>query len=266
MPDGQPPVKWDGEYVAMWLAGDRNQGELLSLSESFGFGDKICYSGSKSEPLGGVTLNTPDDFLAVRKRLKAARPLFFVVDTAGGATGFNMAKQEEARAFFTPLLDIAVRYDICVIVITHLNASKNVLGKRAEERVRTVMRMSAENREPETPRRIEVVKSNSLFPPAIGMTLQEVGSVYSNDAPPSPEDQGNEREPAGDSSEIPEALQPCVDWICGKLADGPKRVHDLRREAEEVCKFSSKTVYKVKAILGLRDGEDAEGYKTWSAK
>ncbi len=36
---------------------------------------------------------------------------------------------------------------LCVIVITHLNASMSVLGRRAEERVRCVIRMTAETRE-----------------------------------------------------------------------------------------------------------------------
>lgn len=186
-PDNKPMVPWSGEYIAMWVAADRNHGELLTVSEKFGFGDRISYSGSKAEPLGGITLNTPGDFATLYKRAKAARPLFLVVDTVGGATSFSMSKQEEARSFFAPLSDIAARLAMCVIVITHLNASKTVLGKRAEERVRVVIRMSAADRDPVTPRRVEVIKSNAIPPTPLGMLLGDTGNTYAVPAPDGPE-------------------------------------------------------------------------------
>ncbi|OWK43672.1 AAA family ATPase [Fimbriiglobus ruber] len=268
-PDGGPTDPWSSQYLAMWVAGDRNQGELLTLSEGFGFGERICYSGSKAGPLGGVTLDTPGEFVALHRKLKAARPLFLVVDTAGGATGFNLAKQEEARAFFAPLSDMAARLGLCVVVITHLNASKTVLGRRAEERVRCVIRMSAENREPETLRRVEVLKSNGLYPQPIGMLLGDTGNEYTDEAPAAPETQASASK--GSQSRTDESdrgprtkTRECMDWLTQTLAETPMRVHTLRKQAEEKG-FSTTTFYKAKEMLNLVEAV-AEGYKLWGLR
>lgn len=265
-PDGQDMLDWPGEYVAMWVAGDRNFAELVELSEKFGFGDRICYSGSKSDPTSGITLNDTRDFVALYRKVKAARPLFLFIDTAGGATDANLAKQEEARRFFAPLSDIAIKLGVCVVVITHLNASKNVLGKRAEERVRCVIRMSAENREPETPRRIEIIKSNNLFPAPLGMTLREVGSEYSNDPPPAPE--AGPASPAGRDDGDPDRGPPtkareCADWLETELELAPQRVSAVRDKAESAG-YSAKVLYKAKAIIGITEYQCTQGYKWWA--
>lgn len=266
-PDGSPMSQFDGQYIAMWVAGDRNQGELLTLSEGFGFGDRISYSGSKKDPLGGVNLNTPSEFAALYRRLKAARPLFLVVDTAGGSTGFNLAKQEEARSFFAPLSDIAAKLNLCVLVITHLNATKNVLGKRAEERVRTVIRMSGENREPETLRRVEVVKSNSLFPAPIGMRLGSTGNEYTPDAPPPPDQFGQQGNRGSDDSPErgpPTKVRECMDWLTTYLEAAPVRLSKLITDAG-TAGFLKQTLYRAKEAMRLTEGE-TQGSKWWGLR
>jgi hypothetical protein len=264
-PDGTPTTGWDSRYLAMWVAGDRNHGELLELSEKFGFGNRICYSGTKADPLGGVTLHAVMDFRALHAKAKAARPLFLVIDTAGGSTPFNLAKQEEARSFFAPLSDMAVRLGMCVIVITHLNATKNVLGKRAEERVRCVIRMTAENKEPGTARRIEVTKSNSLFPKPIGMRLGDTGNEYDDNPPPPPDQSGgygNNRDDDDTSKGPPTKVRECSDWLQERLATAPERVAELLTEGESRG-YSTGLVYKAKKHLNLTETKDSNSRKWW---
>ena len=266
-PDGTPTPKFDGQYLAMWVAGDRNHGELLTLSESFGFGDRICYSGSKAEPLSGVTLNCPSDFGVLYRRVKAARPLFLVIDTAGGATGFNLAKQEDARSFFAPLSDLAARLSVCVVVVTHLNATKTILGKRAEERVRCVVRMTAADKEPTTPRRVEVYKSNALFPDPIGMVLGEHGNEYSDSPPPKPEDMpggfGGGRD--GDPSKGPPTrVRECMDWMTARLEHRPARMSEVLKDAEK-SGFDKKLVFRTAEAMKLIVSEP-DGYKWWGLR
>lgn len=266
-PDGTETPAFDGKYIAMWVAGDRNHPELVTLSEDFGFGDRICYSGSKNEPMSGVTLNTASDFSALYRRVKAARPLFLVIDTAGGTTSFNMAKQEEARAFFAPLSDIAAKLGLCVIVITHLNASKQTLGRRAEERVRCVIRMSADNKEPTTPRRIEVVKSNGLFPQPLGMMLTATGSTYGEKVPASPEEQKNGGAGGGGGSDGPERGPPtkcreCMEWLSERLETAPERVAKLIGEGE-TAGFSKGLIYKAKGAIKIIETTDSKSHKWW---
>lgn len=247
-PDGSPTVPWPHQYLAMWVAGDRNHGELLENSTKFGFGERISYSGSKTDPLGGITLNTREDFTTLYRRAKAARPMFLVVDTAGGATSYNLTRQEEARQFFAPLSDMALRLGLCVVVITHLNASKNTYGKRAEERVRTVVRITSQDREPETKRRVEVQKSNARFPDPIGMFLGESGCEYDADPPAAPVPFGQAAEPAEKGP--PTKVKECAEWLAGRLADAPRPLVDLRREAESAG-FKVGTLYTAKEHLKL---------------
>lgn len=269
-PDGTPTVAHDGPEVAMWVAADRNFAELVELSEAFGFGDRIGYSGTRAEPTSGISLEGMGDFVKLDQKVKAARPVFLIVDTAGGATSANLSKQEEARRFFAPLSDIAVRRHCCVVVVTHLNASKAVLGKRAEERVRVVTRLTAENREPETVRRLEVIKSNSLFPKPLGMTLGAAGNEYSaDDVPPPPNVSGGvfggfhaaDSPDAGPAT----AARQCLDWLTQLLDVKPLRVSFVRDQAE-AAKFSSKTLYKAKAMGNLLETEDGNGYKWWALR
>jgi hypothetical protein len=262
-PDGSPVPKWENKYIAMWVAADGNHAELLTLSESFGFGDRICYSGTKENPIGGTTLDMATDFNMLHRKVKAAAPLFLFIDTAGGATSKNLSKQEEAREFFGPASAIAARRQICVVVITHLNSNKTVLGKRAEERVRTVTRMSAENREPATPRRIEIIKSNSLFPPPLGMMLGETGNTYDDNPPPKPEDAGSVRSDPKPVISAEPAVDKygCMDWLASILARWPIRVSDIRKACESAG-YSTKSLYKAKAGLGVEEYE-MNGYKWW---
>ena len=264
-PDGADVPKWDSQYLAMWVAADSNHGELLELSETFGFGDRIAYSGSKANPIGGTTLDTMPDFVALHQKVKAAHPLFLVVDTAGGATSKNLAKQEEARAFYAPLAVIAARRQICVVVITHLNASKTVLGRRSEERVRSVIRMSAASREQDVPRRIEVVKTNAVFPAPLGMKLGATGNSYDFTPPPKPEDQpapgfgGGSNE--GEGGQKNSKTRECMDWLGAFLETKSYRVSDLRKLGEDKG-FSAKRIYEAKSLLGLEEFE-MQGYKWW---
>lgn len=269
-PDGTSSIEWKGEYLAMWVAGDRNHAELVDLSRKFNFYDRISYSGSKNDPFGGITLNTVSDFTTLYRRLKAARPLFLVIDTAGGSTGFNMAKQEEARSFFAPLSDMAAKLGICVVVITHLNASKTVLGKRAEERVRCVIRMSAADKEPTTPRRLEIVKSNALYPNPIGMLLGENGNEFDTEnVPAGPEGLGAAGNAGGsDDDDLergpPTKVRACMDWLELELTEKPRKVFELRKEAE-IAGFNSKLLYKAKSALEIIESE-AQSYKWWALK
>lgn len=262
-PDGKPVPKWDSKYLAMWVAADQNHAELVSLSKAFGFADRICYSGSKANPLGNTTLDTIPDFTALHARVKAANPMFLIVDTSGGATSKNLAKPEDARSFFTPLSMIAARRQICVIVITHLNAAGKTLGRRAEERCRTVMRMTAESKEPDVQRRLEIVKSNSLFPKPLGMYLKGDRCEYDFSPPPKPEDRPTSGGFGGGGKEDkpPSQAERCKAWLFELIGKAPQRVCDARKMAENAG-FSSKTLYNAKDELEIEE-VTVQGYKWW---
>lgn len=259
-PDGQEMKRDDRKFLVMWVAADSQFAELVDLSEGFGFGDRICYSGSRKNPVGGISLDSADDFKSLYRRLKAARPLFLIVDTAGGATDANLSRQEEARRFFAPLSHIAVSLGICVIVVTHLNATSKVLGRRAEERVRCVIRMWAADKRPETPRRIEVMKSNHLFPDPIGMTLGSHGSDYTDSPPAAPEAASAGTDPLDRGP--PTRVRECGEWLTEQVAERPQRVAKLIEEAE-AAGFNRSTLYRTMRHLRLVETKDGHHHKWW---
>lgn len=259
-PDNSEMAECVGKYIVMWVAGDRNHAEIASMSKAFGFGERICYSGTKRFPTSEVTLDKPEDFERLYRRVKAAKPMFLVVDTVGGATSLNMAKQEEARAFFSPLCELANNLAVCVIVITHLNAQKQTLGRRAEERVRCVIRLSAENKLPMAPRRLEVVKSNGLFPEPLGMTLHERGSNYDCAVPESPEDRDTGDTNSSKSNKKSPKTDACAIWLKQRL-QSPTLLTTILAEA--VSKQMPRgTVYKAKDKLGIVQSVGKQ--QTWS--
>ena len=130
-----------------------------------------------------------------------------------------------------------------------------ILGRRALEKVRTCIRLSAERvNDTQCKRRLEVTKSNSKYPPALGVTMGDAGNEYDADPPPPPEDREKEEKVSSRTVE-------CMDWLKAYLADSPKPVSELRTAGENKG-FSSKTIYDARAQLRLTETQVA-GRKWW---
>jgi hypothetical protein len=243
-PDGSAPNQKPGPCVALWVVSDNHHDEMVSLCEAFGIADCVKVNASKADPYGGVTLEALEDFALLEKRVKLVRPLVVVVDTVGNSTDKNLSKQEDAKAYYQPLQLIARRAGCAVLCLTHLNAGGKVLGRRALEKVRTCIRMSAERVNDTTcKRRLEVTKSNSRYPAALGVNMGDAGNEY-DDQPPAPiEDrEGEER--------VSAATVECMDWLKTQVEHTPRAVAELRTQAEAKG-WDSKRLYDAKRRLKL---------------
>lgn len=243
-PDGTPMTVEAPETVALWVVADNHHDEMVSLTEAFGIDDCVAINAHPTDPYGGVTLETLEDFVMLEKRVKLVRPLLVIVDTVGNSTDKNLSKQEDAKAFYQPLQLIARRQNVAVLCLTHLNAGGKILGRRALEKVRTCLRMSAETiNDTNCRRRLEVVKSNSKYPPALGVTMGDGGNEYDTDPPAAPEDRDS-------ADKINPKTAGCMDWLKDEVAGTPRPVADLRTAAENKG-FSAKVLYDAKGKLGL---------------
>lgn len=267
-PDGTEMTHWAGKTVALWVVADNHHDEMVSLSEAFGIVECIRLNAPRADPYSGVTLEVLEDFVALEKRIALVKPLFVVIDTVGNATDKSMSRQEDAKAFYAPLQIIARRQKVAVMALTHLNASGKALGRRVLEKVRVCLRMSAPNPgDKDCKRRLEVIKSNSKMPAAIGVQMGDTGNEYDDKPPPGPEEQngggsfgggGNKDDPAnGPPSKCKEAM----DWLTAFLEHKPYRVSDLRKLAENKG-IDAKTLYKAMRTVGLEEFESG-GYKWW---
>jgi len=257
-PDGKPPSVEPGKTVALWVVADNHHDEMVTLCESFGIADCVKVNAPKSDPYSGVTLEAPEEFAALEKRVKATKPALVIVDTVGNATDRSMSRQEDAKAFYQPLQLIARRQNVAVLCLTHLNAGGKVLGRRALEKVRTCIRLNAENAKDHTSkRRLEVIKSNSKMPEALGVQMGDTGNEYDTDPPPPPGDE----QMANSAPRATPGLDKCKAWLEERIRQQPMRVSDLRNAAEAEG-FSSKTLYDAKAAIKLEE-VSLQGRKWW---
>lgn len=255
-PDGVPVEAEAGRWIALWVVSDNHHDEMVSLCDDFGITDCVKLNATRADPYGGVTLDLAEDFAALEKRVKAVKPLFVIVDTVGNATDRNLSRQEDAKAFYQPLQLIARRQGVAMMALTHLNANGKVLGRRALEKVRTCIRMNGDGNKDSRERRLEITKSNSLKPPAKGITMGTNGNEYHDNPCPAPEDQdGGKAEKAS-----PRAVE-CTDWLKKLIDEKPRPVKEMR-EMAEMKGFSADTLYKAMRTLGLEE-VPINGRKWW---
>jgi len=255
-PDGTP-VDLPPDSLALWVVADNHHDEMVTLTQSFGIADVVRINASKADPYGGVSLDTADDYRALEARVKAVRPAFVIVDTVGNATDKNLSRQEDAKAFYFPLQVIARKYRCCVLCLTHLNAAGHFLGRRVMEKVRVAIRI--DQFDGEERRRLEVIKSNSKRPAALGVTMTDCGNDYDNNPPEPPEEAG----PGGGGPKPPtDAERNAMGWLQRYLKDGPKRV-SITRTAAEQDGVSSDKLYAAKKFLKAHEFS-SQGYKWWS--
>jgi hypothetical protein len=114
-------------------------------------------------------------------------------------------------------------------------------------------------------RRLEVIKSNSQYPAALGVTMGGSGNEYDFDPPKAPEDEAEVVVGGGGGGALqhaaPNRLAECVAWLVDTLSPGPARVFEIRNQAT-ANGFSSKTAYEAKRRLNLNEYE-SQGVKWW---
>jgi hypothetical protein len=255
-PDNQP-MTLPPDTRTLWVLSDHHHDELVSLARAFAIEDSIWLNASKKDPWGGVMLETLEDFHDLEGRIQAVRPKLVIVDTVGNATGKNLCRQEEARDFYAPLQLIARRSRAALLCLTHLNQQGTILGRRALEKVRVALCLTQPD-EAKNHRRLEVQKSNSRRPAALGVVMNDGGNAYDTN-PPEP-GQGGGGRAASDSSD--DKLGAVCAWLQERLLEGPERVQVIRNEAEEGNLCGAATLYRAKGKLGIEE-YTLQGKKWW---
>lgn len=248
-PDGRinpfPP-----ETPALVVPGDHHFAQILKLADAYGLPDEAIYFNSApDDPTGGLDLDDPETIDALDRRIGTVRPGLVVVDTVGATTGRNLCRAEEAREYFTPLLGTATRRDVPFLMLTHLNASGEALGRRINGLCRVVWKLTAPDPEGQPDRRrLVVAKSYDLKPPPLGVTITPSGCEF-DDNPPEASQGGWRPGPA------PAKQDECQSWLADRLADGHRKVVDLIDEAKQAG-FSTGTLYRARDALGVIETPD----------
>lgn len=237
----------------LWVMADNHHDEMVTLTRTFGIEESVWANSWNDDPYGGVSLDAVDDIAALDRRIEILKPHLVVIDTVGNSTDKNLSKQEDAKSFYAPLQGIARRHRCAILCVTHLNASDQFLGRRVLEKVRTAIKLSQPD-ENDDRRRLEIVKSNSKRPDAMGVTMKDGGNEYDR-SPPSTQEA--EKKPHGNTGRSAE----CKAWLISLLSDGPKKVGEVLGEGQSM-KFSTTTIYQVKKEIGIEEAV-LESRKWW---
>ncbi len=181
-PDGQP-VELQGDRV-MIIPADMHHHELRSLARARGIDPtKVFLNTTKGALTEGTFFSRAEDYQALKERIARIQPELVIIDTIGGMTDLNLDSSQDAGKIYRPLQVIAMETSVGIVCISHTNASGGVLGRRGVDKCRSVITLTAGEADRDHIR-MEVTKSWSKKPPAIGCRRQPDGTFEYDDSPP----------------------------------------------------------------------------------
>ena len=179
-PDGSAPTLDRGSSV-MWLACDNQWGEIAQFPEQFGIPPEAIYlNGWDDEPTEGTMLENEKSFKVLEERILRIGPSLVFVDTVMNSTPHNTMRPEDGVKYFRPLAEIAQRTNTTIVLVTHLSAGGEALGRRIVGQCRQMINLSKIPDEPPTSnlRRLFVSKSNSIIPNELQVRMGNSGNEY----------------------------------------------------------------------------------------
>ena len=246
-PDDQPNTLPE-KTRTLWVAGDRHFAQLIELASHYGIPEEaVLLNAPAEDPVAGLDLDDPEELSSLDRRVRAERPGLVIVDTVGMTTARNLCKPEDARAYFSPLMDMAQSTGVPFLLLTHLSKEAQALGRRIVGACRLVWKMTAPDPEGQPDRRrVSVDKSYAEKPRALGMTIAASGCSFDANPPSAPEPPKPGRRP----KKTPQA----IGFLRRKLAVGERKQCDLIQEWEATGESKStlfNAISKMQADGGL---------------
>jgi hypothetical protein len=173
----------------LWIPGDRHYAQMLDVAAAYGLPDEaVLFNALPSDPVGGLDFDDPETLTALEKRITNEAPALVVVDTVGMSTALNLCRPEDARAYFSPLMDMASRTQTAFLLLTHTSKDGDALGRRIVGACRTVWKMTRPDPEGQKDRRrVWVDKTYGVQPPVLGMSITSTGCQFDFNPPVKPE-------------------------------------------------------------------------------
>jgi hypothetical protein len=228
----------------LWVPGDRHYMQLIDLAASYGLpDDALLFNAPADDPTAGIDLDDPATLAELAGRIEVDAPGLVIVDTVGMTTDRNLCRAEDAKAYFAPLLNIAVRTRALFLLLTHLSKEGGSLGRRIDGACRVVWKMTDPDPEARTVRRrVWVDKTFAAKPAPMGMTIGEAGCTFDFSPPSKPE--------ASKGGRPPEARDKARSFIVEALNRENDRIgNELCEEWESKQEGSEKTFWRaVKAL------------------
>jgi hypothetical protein len=179
-PDGSSPTLDRGSKV-LWMACDGQWGEIAQFPEQFGIpSDAIFLNSWDDDPTEGTTLDDGKHFKSLEDRINRTGVQLVFIDTVMNSTKHNTMRPEDGIKYFKPLAEIAQKTNTTIILVTHLSAGGEALGRRIVGQCRQMLSLERVDGEPVTSnlRKLFVSKSNSVIPPELEVRMGNNGNEY----------------------------------------------------------------------------------------
>lgn len=186
-PDGSPATIPAGR-PSIWLCYDRAWQGLMRNTRALGLPDEaIVLPTRRGNPLLIPDMDKPATMPFLGRLIKRVNPWAIVIDSATYATGFNVAKANEAKLAFSPLMGMMAEHGVACISISHLSAEGRVLNRRPSDLSRSVIKVKSFG-EDRKRLRLWVDKTDDERPAALGATIGGDGLIAFDRNPPGEDD------------------------------------------------------------------------------
>ncbi len=182
-PDGQP-MTMPPKSPTLWVAADGQQGELAQALPLLGMPpESFIFPTPPEEPYGGTSLDDNETLEALDEAARIHKPAFIVVDSLTYATQSDIGEQRSIARLKEPLVRLAQRQHVVVMLLLHVSKEGQALGRRIRGITRTLMHLECPDPSQATRLRLWVEKSYAAKPPPLGVTIGESGNTYDSNPP-----------------------------------------------------------------------------------
>jgi len=240
---------------------------------------KIRFFIAVPDPNGprALDLGRDADRIAKYLELYPATRLLIVDPISAILGGIDSHKNAEVRAVLHPLADVARRYNVCVVAITHLSKAGNtralhrVIGSVAfTAAARVAFLVTRDEDDPEGRRHLFLSMKNNLGEDQAGLSFStDTVTLSSGIRAPRIVWGGRVTVTADESVAPPDeergAINEAVDFLRDLLAEGPVEARQVMTEAKKAG-ISQRTLIRAKEKLRVKSGRLGFGPWRWELR
>ncbi len=182
-PDGQAmtlPV----QSPSVWVCADGQHDEIADDAPVFMLPDRaIVFPCLPGEPYGNTCLDDPDALRQIDAAVALCKPWALFVDSLSYATTRDLCEQRTVAILKAPLVELAQKHQIAVVLLLHVSLAGHVLGVRTKGITRQLIHLECPDREHSERLRLWVEKAHGIKPPALGLTMGPGGNDYDCNPP-----------------------------------------------------------------------------------
>ncbi len=229
-PDGQE-MTLPKESPAIWMCADGQHEEIADLVKEYDLPDSsVIFPASCDDPWENTSLDDSETLASLHNVIAARKPWVVCVDSLSYATTRDLCEQKTIAILKKPLVNLVQKHQINVLLLLHLSASGQALGRRIKGITRTLMHLECPDPNKSERLRFWIEKSYGKKPPVLGVTMGDRGNEYDSNPPAKPNAKtagrpSDQREKAAQF--IREALTASNDQIANDLAAECHKLHEV---------------------------------------